>query len=188
MISLLEEDKMGLKEQNTQIVLAKATLDDLESIVKISKETFLDTFGAYNSHEDIENYFKKAYSNSSISREINEKEASFILAYYKGEISAYIKTNIGRAQTELQENQGLEVERIYVRTAFKRRGIGKALINYAIKQAHDLGKQYIWLGVWENNSPAISFYKKLGFLTFGDHSFELGNDLQRDLLMKKNLN
>jgi ribosomal protein S18 acetylase RimI-like enzyme len=45
----------------------------------------------------------------------------------------------------------------------------------------------IWLGVWEHNEHAISFYKKFGFEQFGDHIFMLGNDAQTDLLLKKNL-
>ena len=43
----------------------------------------------------------------------------------------------------------------------------------------------IWLGVWEKNPKAISFYKKFGFVEVGDQVFPLGNDPQRDIVMKR---
>jgi ribosomal protein S18 acetylase RimI-like enzyme len=45
----------------------------------------------------------------------------------------------------------------------------------------------MWLGVWEENPRAIRFYQKLGFVEFGEHIFQLGDDAQRDVLMKKKL-
>ena len=43
---------------------------------------------------------------------------------------------------------------------------------------------YIWLGVWEKNLRALSFYRKNGFVAFDKHIFKLGNDIQTDILMK----
>jgi len=51
----------------------------------------------------------------------------------------------------------------------------------------DIKKEIVWLGVWEKNNRAISFYKKWGFEKFGEHSFTLGDDIQNDWLMKKEL-
>ncbi|MFK8104694.1 MAG: hypothetical protein AB8G15_19375, partial [Saprospiraceae bacterium] len=47
-----------------------------------------------------------------------------------------------------------------------------------------LHKSYLWLGVWEENQQAIHFYKKHHFQVFGQHHFQLGDDLQTDLEMK----
>ena len=46
-------------------------------------------------------------------------------------------------------------------------------------------KSKIWLGVWEKNISAIKFYRKLGFKIFSSHDFQLGDDLQTDLMMEK---
>lgn len=45
----------------------------------------------------------------------------------------------------------------------------------------------LWLGVWEHNQKAIAFYQKWGFVKTGVHNFQLGNDLQHDWLMEKDL-
>ena len=46
----------------------------------------------------------------------------------------------------------------------------------------------LWLGVWEKNLKAIEIYKKWGFSEIGSHTFDLGGDIQSDLMMKKHLN
>lgn len=45
----------------------------------------------------------------------------------------------------------------------------------------------IWLGVWENNAPAIALYRRLGFRPVGMHTFTLGNDPQHDVVMSMSI-
>lgn len=63
--------------------------------------------------------------------------------------------------------------------------IGQILYAKAIKVATEISAEYVWLGVWEENQRAISFYKKNGFIEFDKHIFKLGNDEQTDIMMKK---
>ena len=57
----------------------------------------------------------------------------------------------------------------------------------AINIATERKKKYIWLGVWEKNEKAIHFYKKNGFYKIGSHSFVMGEDVQTDYIMRKDL-
>jgi ribosomal protein S18 acetylase RimI-like enzyme len=45
----------------------------------------------------------------------------------------------------------------------------------------------VWLGVWEMNPRAISFYAKCGFTVVGEHVFVLGGDPQRDLVLVRKI-
>ena len=47
------------------------------------------------------------------------------------------------------------------------------------------GHRTLWLGVWERNTRAISFYEQWQFATVGDHKFSLGSDNQTDLIMAR---
>ncbi len=91
------------------------------------------------------------------------------------------------AQSEEMGNESLEVERIYIKSSFQKHGLGKYLLNNAIEIAIAKNKKNIWLGVWEKNENAIAFYKKLGFVQAGSHSFYMGDDEQVDLIMIKTL-
>ncbi len=84
-------------------------------------------------------------------------------------------------------NESLEVERIYIKSSFQKHGLGKYLLNNAIEIAIEHNKKNIWLGVWEKNENAIAFYKKLGFVQAGSHSFYMGDDEQVNLIMIKTL-
>lgn len=61
------------------------------------------------------------------------------------------------------------------------------LYDKAIQIARDKNADYVWLGVWEENPRAISFYKKNGFVEFDKHIFKFGNDEQTDIMMKLKL-
>jgi len=102
-----------------------------------------------------------------------------------GKIIGYIKLNVGEAQTDIKDNNALEIERIYVLKAFHGKKVGQLLYDTAIQIAMQEGVIYLWLGVWENNPRAISFYKKNGFAEFDKHVFMLGMDQQIDIMMKK---
>ncbi len=45
----------------------------------------------------------------------------------------------------------------------------------------------IWLDVWEKNPRAIAFYERWGFVKVGEQDYQLGNDLQLDWLMARNV-
>jgi ribosomal protein S18 acetylase RimI-like enzyme len=54
-------------------------------------------------------------------------------------------------------------------------------------RAKKTNADYIWLGVWEENTKAINFYTKNGFAGFDKHIFKLGDDEQTDIMMKLQL-
>ena len=58
------------------------------------------------------------------------------------------------------------------------------LLNKAKEVALKNGASSMWLGVWEHNIKAITFYKKHGFSIFGERTFVLGTAHQNDFLMK----
>lgn len=171
----------------SSIQIIKASLTDVGLLQEISRKTFFDTFAEVNSEENMKNYLEHALSTEQLSSELANASSEFYFAFADDVLAGYLKLNAGDAQTEVQVEAALEVERIYVIKQMQGKGIGQALNDFAIHRAKQQGAKYIWLGVWENNPKAIDFYKKNGFVEFGQHIFPLGDDDQRDLLMKKEL-
>lgn len=54
-------------------------------------------------------------------------------------------------------------------------------------RAKALGKQSIWLGVWEHNEAAKAFYQNQGFKHIGDHRFVAGDQVDIDWIMLKKI-
>lgn len=167
--------------------IRKCTLEEVKQLQEISITTFEETFGEQNSSEHMEAYLQKAFNVERLGRELANPDSHFFFALAEDEVAAYLKLNTDGAQSEEMGSDALEIERIYVKSAFQKHGLGRLLLNRALEMAGELGKSKVWLGVWEHNENALSFYKKKGFVQTGAHSFYMGDDEQTDLIMVKEL-
>jgi ribosomal protein S18 acetylase RimI-like enzyme len=79
----------------------------------------------------------------------------------------------------------VELRRLYVDRSAIGHGVGAALMRASLEAARSAGRRTLWLGVWERNARAISFYERWQFETVGNHEFQLGSDNQTDLLMAR---
>ncbi|PAE33356.1 GNAT family N-acetyltransferase [Bacillus sp. 7884-1] len=169
------------------INIKPCTIEDLSILQEISYETFNETFKDQNSPEIMNAYLEKAFNVKQLEKELSNIFSRFFFVYFNNEVAGYLKVNSHDAQSENMGEDSLEIERIYVRAKFQKLGLGKYLINKAIEIAVEQGKNKIWLGVWEKNENAIAFYKKIGFVQAGTHSFYMGNEEQIDFIMIKSL-
>lgn len=160
---------------------------DLKLLQEIGKQTFVETFSESNGVENMLKYLETEFSTQKLKAELSNKDSKFYFAELNGKNIGYLKINFNLAQTEIKDKNALEIERIYVLNAFHGKGVGKELFNKAIENAKNNNLHSIWLGVWEHNSKAITFYKKNGFTIFDKHIFKLGEDEQTDFLMKKKI-
>ena len=171
---------------NTNI--RQCLLSDVEILREIGLETFDETFRPMNSPETMDRYLIESFSLEKLTQEVGNTYCNFYFIYSDSKLAGYLKINYAPAQSDINDSESVEVERIYVRKEHKGKGLGKVLMEYAFQQAIQNKKAYVWLGVWEKNVKAITFYEKMGFKEAGQHSFRIGNELQSDLIMKKIVN
>lgn len=169
------------------INIKPCTIEDLSILQEISYETFTETFKEQNSPENMNAYLERAFNLKQLEKELSTISSQFFFVYFNNEVAGYLKVNTQDAQSENMGEDSLEIERIYIREKFQKLGLGKYLINKAIEIAEEQEKNKIWLGVWEKNENAIAFYKKLGFVQAGSHSFYMGDEEQIDFIMSKSL-
>jgi len=169
------------------ISIIKASENDLTVLQKIGRETFKETFSEENTEENMKKYLEEGFSEEKLSTELKNDNSEFYFAKLEGNVIGYLKLNFGVSQTELKDQKALEIERIYVLKEYHGKQVGQLLYQKAIDIAKEKQMKYVWLGVWEKNPRAISFYKKNGFVEFDKHVFILGNDKQTDIMMKLEL-
>ena len=154
---------------------------------EIAIRTFAETFAATNREEDMNDYYARCFNEKTLRQELSVPEVQWFFIEYNDVLAGYLKVNTGAAQTELREEDGFEVERIYVLKAFHGTGVGSVLMEHAIQIGKEMGKRYLWLGVHEENYRALRFYGKFGMKEFDDHIFMMGKQPQRDVLLKMEL-
>lgn len=172
---------------NEIIIIRKGFQCDLLTLQRIGRTTFSETFSDVNTEENMQKYLDEGFSIEKLTEELNNPDSIFYFAELNNKTIGYLKLNVGSSQTELKDTKALEIERIYVLKEFQGRKIGQMLYDKAIQIAYNAKVEYVWLGVWEHNPKAISFYEKNGFIEFDRHIFRLGDDEQTDLMMKKHL-
>lgn len=162
-----------------------ATKEDAPMVAELSRRTFYDTFAAQNSNEDMDKFMNEQFTQERLMEEVGAPSNIFIIAETGGEAGGYARMREFGAPEILGDLPSIEIARIYALQSMIGKGIGNALMKRCIEIAYEMGKRVIWLGVWEKNERAIGFYTKWGFEKFDEHDFVLGNDVQRDWLMKK---
>ena len=159
----------------------------IAALQQIGRQSFSETFAESNSAENMAKYLEEAYSYEKLSAELNDPNSIFYFAMMDQNVIGYLKLNFGASQTELKDNNALEIERIYVLEEFHGKKVGQLLFDKAIQVAKEQQVAYVWLGVWENNKRALQFYTKNGFVEFDQHVFVLGDEAQTDIMMKLEL-
>lgn len=167
--------------------IRRVTSYDLTTLQEIGRKTFYETFSAVNTEENMSKYLDNRFSTDKLTDELNNPESEFYFAQTDNRVIGYLKINFGKAQTELQDNKGFEIERIYVLKEYQGKKVGQLLYDFALAIARKKKAGFIWLGVWEKNHRALNFYRKNGFTEFDRHIFVLGDSRQTDYMMKLEL-
>jgi len=164
-----------------------ATEDDAELIAELSRRTFYETFAAQNSKENMDKHMAEYYAVEKIRAELKDPFSIFFIAYDGTRLAGYVKMNEHIKEESKELEDPIEIERIYAVKEMIGKGVGKKLMEKCLTIANEKNKKTVWLGVWESNERAIEFYTRWGFEKFADHNFPVGNDPQRDWLMKRSL-
>lgn len=169
------------------LIIRTADVDDAALIADLSRRTFYETFAAQNTKENMEKFMEEQFSHELLMEQVSEPGNTFLIAFMNDQPAGYARLVESESPAALANENSLEISRIYVLNSAIGTGIGKAMMEECIRVAKQKNKVVIWLGVWEHNSRAISFYTKFGFSKFATHLFLLGDDPQSDWLMKKDL-
>jgi len=97
----------------------------------------------------------------------------------------YAHLRLGPAPGGVAGGRPAELARLYVDQRWHGAGVARALMDRCVDAARAWGADVLWLGVWEHNPRAIAFYRKCGFEQVGTQRFQLGEDLQTDLVMAR---
>ena len=160
------------------------TLADVEALKAVSLSTFL-IFKPYNKVENYDSYVNEAFSTEQLSREIQNPDSLFYFIKLENKVIGYFKLNKGKAQQEDFGEDSVELQRLYLEKEYRGRGYGDLMLEKSLEQAKEWKKKFVWLGVWDRNPRAVQFYQENGFEIFSAHNFPFGDELQRDLLLKK---
>jgi diamine N-acetyltransferase len=161
--------------------------DEAARLAALETATFVETFGHLNDPAELDAHVVRAFAVDRIAAQLQDERVELSWVLDGDDPVAFLKLNHGDAQTEPGLTDGIEVEQVYVAATHQGLGLGRLLLEHAVARATEEGLGFVWLGVWEDNTKGIAVYERMGFRAFGEHTFLLGTDAQRDVLMRLDL-
>ncbi|NNM76024.1 GNAT family N-acetyltransferase [Sphingomonas sp. ID1715] len=162
-----------------------AVPEDGRELDAMAQAVWLETFGHSGSAEDIGLYLAKAYGpNGDLIRHLNDPDHRFRLALQNEAIVGYAKLSKPWLPREHVGPRARQLSQIYIVGSARGSGVANTLMDWAIETARAESADELLLTVWEHNPRAMRFYEKLGFMHIGDFEFPMGNQIDRDLIMR----
>jgi GNAT superfamily N-acetyltransferase len=165
--------------------IRKSELSDALRLAELAELTFRNTFEATNTSEDMRLHCATHYSEAIQAREISDPEMATLVCDHDGQLVGFAQLRWGSPPDCIKAERPAEIQRLYVREAWHGKGVAQDLMSASIALAKTSHAGQVWLGVWEHNPRAIAFYRKWGFSEVGDHTFAVGTDPQRDIIMTR---
>ena len=156
-------------------VIKKSSTNDIPLIQQLSKEIWNKVYRAIISQEQIDFMLEMMYSEGSLLQQMTELNHHFIILYFSeipvGFASYSVKSSL--------EPDVIRLNKLYLQPAYHGKGLGKAMVEYIVKEAKQLAGSILELNVNKYN-PAVSFYNKQGFVIASEMVLEIGNGFVMD--------
>lgn len=169
------------------IKIRRALPEDAALISHLSTITFADTFTGTCTEDDMKYFIENTFSIKRVLPELKDENDFYFIAYYNDVAAGYIRLKEDYTDyPAIKKYNAIELKRIYVLKEYQSQKIGTALMQFAVNFAVENNYEALWLGVWEHNEKAKTFYKKWGFMDTGEtHNFPIGNTPQTDIWLIK---
>ena len=167
------------------MTVRRATPADAELLSELAYKIFLDTFGPQNKPEDLEKHAKRSYSREIQLRELTDPSLTYFIAEVDGQAAGFAMIGEAKSAAFLKHDEPIELFRFYVDKEWHGKGVAAPMMDVCYAEARARGGKTICLSVWEHNPRAIRFYEKIGYQKAGTHPYILGEDVQTDWVMTK---
>ncbi|OCN05182.1 hypothetical protein A4S06_02020 [Erysipelotrichaceae bacterium MTC7] len=169
------------------VEIKEVKVEQVSFLRELAITTLYETFYTEEKAKNLKDYVHEAYDIDVLVDSLQDEYSHTFFIYCKQEIAGYLKVNVHTSQSEPMGDDGFEIQRIYILKKFKGLGLERILMDVSISLAKFYKKSFVWLGVWEHNYAAQAFYKTFGFDKVSEHDFAMGDLVETDWILKKEI-
>lgn len=161
---------------------------DAKLLALIGSATFLETYAHQISGSDIAAHCASQHGEEYYQQRLAEKHSQCWIAEL-AKTGAPIGYQV-LTEPDLPIITGaddIELKRIYILSRFQGGGLGRHMIETALRSARGLACSRLLLGVYSENIAARGFYAKMGFEEVGERSFKVGSAQFHDKILARSL-
>jgi ribosomal protein S18 acetylase RimI-like enzyme len=165
------------------VTIRTARPEDAAVLATFGAATFRAAYAGDVPGPALDAFIDATFGVAAQAAELADPDGSCLIAEHDGEVVGYLLSHRRPAPPAVTGARPLALDRLYVATPLRGRGIGRALLDVAGRAAVAGGHDVLWLSVWEANTRAIDVYRWWGFVDVGALDFDLAAVPQIDRLM-----
>ncbi|OGS57783.1 MAG: GNAT family N-acetyltransferase [Erythrobacter sp. RIFCSPHIGHO2_12_FULL_63_10] len=186
-MAAIDKSPQELQEAR-RFALRPAGADDVPALAGLGRESFCAAFGHLYRPDDLAAFLGDVYDDEVVAREIADPDAYLHLACDETGLLAYCKLRRARPYADHSDAANpMMLNQLYTRPDLTGRGVGAALMEWAIEESRKCGCDAIQLSVWSENHAAQRFYARYGFVKIADIDFWVGSHRDEEFLYELRL-
>jgi GNAT superfamily N-acetyltransferase len=170
--------------------LCPALAEDAEAIAALARDAFVAAFGQLYQPRDLAAFLAAERTAERYREQIADPATRVELAEAGGRLVAYALVVLGKGFCERPEPRParpVTLSQLYCAPEATGRGIGAALIEWALGQARGWNADAVQLSVFSENLGAQRFYRRHGFDHMADIEFWVGGQCDHEFLFELRL-
>jgi ribosomal protein S18 acetylase RimI-like enzyme len=169
------------------VKIRPAKAADANLLAALGAATMYETYFETDDPHDMSKYIVDNFHPAAMKIELEDANNTFFFAEINGKVVGYAKLRMGQPVDAVKDKNALELHRLYVLEKMTRHGIGEILMRKCLEEARSKGFDALWLSVFDLNTRAQNFYKKLGFAQVGETDFFYGEKPFNCFVLLKNV-
>lgn len=184
---MLPVDGLHLSGNVASMILRDATPEDATAIAQLGAEAFCAAFAHLYCEEDLSGFLAASHSPAKAAAEIANPGMRIRLAVEEsGKLIGFCKLVLACGWPEhARAEKVIELKQLYTDPATTGRGIGAALMEWALDEARQQDAGEVQLSVYSDNHGAQRFYARYGFEKLADIHFMVGAQRDEEFLFAR---
>lgn len=168
--------------------LRPAIPEDAPALATLATDAFVAAFGHLYRPEDLAAFLAEHKTAAAYRRSLSDPAKPIQLAEVDGVLAGYCQLQLPSGFASKSDAiLPIELQQLYCAPTATGRGIGAALMEWALAQARGLGCDAVQLSVFSENYGAQRFYARYGFAKIADIEFLVGSQRDHEFLFELRL-
>jgi ribosomal protein S18 acetylase RimI-like enzyme len=170
--------------------LRAATLADAATLAELGRASFVAAFGHLYKPEDLAAFLAEYRTPEKYRQHLADPPTLIQVAEEDGRLAGYcliVRGHTFEEQEEPRPARPVFVSQLYCAPEMTGRGLGAALLEWAIAESRAWKADALQLSVFSENFGAQRFYQRFGFSKVADIDFWVGNHRDDEFLYQLKL-